>query len=392
MIFMLLLPLIAAYKIFKKEKIGYTEIFIFMWILVTFFLITRGVRFSLLFSTATVVAAGYSIGNLHNYLKNRGTAIKATFYGFLLVTIVIFISTAITVGYSGEGMAISSNWYNMLDWLKANANPKSLVVTWWDPGHIITGYTGLRAMADGAHCGIGKCIPYNHNFRIQDMGATFSTSNENDSIQILSAYRQLTPEQCAEDRSIFGDKVPADACDQIPEMYVIASSDLVGKYYWLSYFGSCITKYGVGNSSYCHVLAPDQFEKIAQGRNFLQLSITNYDPNNGVITYGDGQLSLAYKDGKWVPVLNFPTQGIRNVVVKDVVYFENGQQKSVTFNDTQAIDGMVWVDPSYRVVIFMDATIRDSIFTRMFFFNGEGLQHFKLVFQNSEIKMFKVVW
>jgi len=389
-IFTFLLPLVAFYKMFKKEKISPSEIFLFLWIFITFILISKGVRFSLLFSGATAATAGYVIGSMPKYLKN--TVVKATFYGFVLLVTLMFVSTAITVGYQSAGMEISGNWYNMLDWLKANANTKSLVVTWWDPGHIIAGYTGLRVHADGAHCGIGACIPYNHNTRIQDMGRMFTTDNESETVQILDKYIHLAPDECQKAKDKFGDAVPADACDPIPEVYFIASSDLIGKYYWMSYFGDCLKQMGLKDADACYSVSPDWFRENAQGRNFLQLGFTNYDSNQGIISYSGGQLSLVFNNGQWVPVLNMPDQGIRNVVVREVVYFENGQQKHVTYNDTQAIEGMIWVDPSYSTALFMDASVRDSIFTRMFLFNGEGLEHFKLVYQNGETKLFKVVW
>lgn len=362
------LILFMLFKLYKKEKINFAEIFLFLLSFATFYLISWGVRFSLLFSTAAAITAGYIIGNVPKYLKKK--ILKATFFGFVAVLVLMFISNAISVGYGTGGMRISGNWYAMLDWINEKTDPKALIVTWWDPGHIIAGYTEHRVMGDGAHCGPGidGCIPYDHNIRIQDMGRAFSISDEAEAISILEKYKELTSEQCAEIREIYGSRLPADACGPVPEMYVIASSDLIAKYHWLSYFGT------------------------GTGRNYFQLSMSDYDQNQGVISYGGGQISLVYKDGRWIPILNFPNQGIRNVLVKEIVYFENGQAKHLISNETEAMDGMVWVDPSYGTVIFMDAVIRDSIFTRMFFFNGEGLEHFDLVYQNPEIRLFKVIW
>jgi dolichyl-phosphooligosaccharide-protein glycotransferase len=360
---------IVIRKMLKSEKISMVEIYLFLWIFITFVLITRGVRFSLLFGSAAAATIGYVAGNLPGMLGNK--VLKATFFGFLILVSVMLVSTAISTGSQGSGMMISQNWYDMLDWFKANASSKSLLVTWWDPGHILTGYTGLRAMADGAHCpsGVNGCEPYSHNDRIQDMGRAFSVSDENESVSILRKYRQLTSAQCEADRQLFsGRGFPADACDPVSDMYVIASSDLIGKYYWLSYFGT------------------------GTGRNFLQLGLSNYDSAQGILTYGSGEISLVFRDNKWVPVINYPTQGIRNVVVRDVVYFENNKEVRARFNDTQAIDGMVYVDPSFRAALFMDSSVRDSVFTRMFFFNGEGLSNYKLVYSNPEIRVFKVVF
>jgi hypothetical protein len=53
---------------------------------------------------------------------------------------------------------------------------------------------------------------------------------------------------------------------------------------------------------------------------------------------------------------------------------------------------MLWVDPSFQAVIFMDAPVRDSIFTKLFFWDGEGLKHFEMVYSNSEVKIFKVIF
>ncbi len=362
-----ILPLVL-YKLYKREKINPPEVFLFLWASVTFLFITYGVRFSLLFSSAIAVAAGYAIGNIPKYFEQR--LLKATYFGLVGILVLMFISTAISTGYVASDMGISGNRYDMLDWINENTDPKALIVTWWDPGHLIAGYTGHRVMADGAHCGpgIGGCVPYDHNVRIQDMGRVFSISDEAEAISILEKYKELTPEQCTEVKELFGDRIPADACGPIPEMYVIASSDLIQKYYWLSYFGT------------------------GSGRNYAQVQMTDYDPDQGVITYSDGAILLAYQDEKWIPLLNLPSQGVRNAVVRKIIYFENGQIVEEDYGTEGTVDGMVWVDPSYQMAFFMDPLTRDSLFTRMFFFNGVGLEHFEPVFQNPEIKLFKVVW
>lgn len=395
------LPLLFLYKLFKKEKIGLVEIYLFLWALISFYLITRGIRFSLLFSIATAASSGYVVGNLYKYLKGKNLLVFSSVFGFIGILLLMFISDAIQIGLAQSGMILSQNWYDMLDWLKKNADKDSLITTWWDPGHIIAGYTGLKVMADGAHCSPTACIPYSHNSRIQDMGAAFSINNENDSVQILKKYMSLTPEECQKVRQTFGDAVPQDACKPVSEMYVIASSDLIGKYYWLSYFGSCITQNGVGNMTYCHNLPLDQFQEVAQGTNFIQLQLTNVDNTQGTLQYGGGVITIVQRDNQIVPILNIPQQGIRNAVIKQILFFQNGQPQTFQFNTTNnTIDGMLWVDPSFQIVIFMDAPTRDSVFTNMFFFNGEGFQEFgipklnkfQLVYPNSEIRLYKVLF
>jgi dolichyl-diphosphooligosaccharide--protein glycosyltransferase len=259
---------------------------------------------------------------------------------------------------------VDQNWRDALDWLKANSDQNTLVTTWWDPGHIIAGYSGLKVMADGAHCG-DACYPYNHNIRIQDMGRVFSISNETDAVSILQKYMGLSPQQCQELKQRYGDLVAPDACTNVTKMYVIASNDLIGKYYWLSYFGT------------------------GTGRNFAQLPFSGRDSSDNPV-YG-GVLTIALKNEQLVPIINVPSQGITNAIVKNIIFFQNGQMQGFTYsNVTNVIDGMVWIDPSGQVALFMDSSVRDSLFTRMFFFDGQGLTHFTQVFENSELKIYQV--
>jgi len=237
-----------------------------------------------------------------------------------------------------------------------------LIATWWDPGHIITGYTGLKVHADGAHCQPGACIPYNHNIRIQDMGRIMSTNNEEESVSILKKYTSLTAQQIQEVKQKYGDIVPQDAFEPVSEIYLIASSDLISKYYWMSYFGT------------------------GTGTNYFQLSLTSIDQQQGVLNY-QNTISLVRKNDQWIPVYQ------NKFVIKEIVYFENGQEIPLYFeNATNALDGLLWVDPSYQICIFMPPEIKSSIFTKLFFFNGYGLDHFKLVYSNPEIRLYKVLF
>lgn len=369
-IFTIFLPFLFLYKLYKKEKISSSEVFLLIWIMTTFFLINFGVRFSILFSTASAVAAGYLIGKTPAYLDRR--LLKSTFFAFTSVLLIIFVSNSLLTGYSMTDMGISENWYSALDWIKTETDPEALIVTWWDPGHIIAGYTDHRVMGDGAHCGqgVGACLPYGHDIRIQDMGRVFSISDEDEAVSILEKYKGLSDEQCSELQSIYGDQFPVEMCEPVPEMYIVASSDLIQKYYWLSYFGN-------GGKD---------------GRSYWQMQLTDYDQEQNVLEYANGQVSLVYNNGTFFPVMNMPEYRIRNSIVSQIVYFENGEVKHYEFDEEDMIDGLVWANQGFGNIFFMDALTRDSIFNRMFFFDGEGLEHFELVYSNPEIRVFKVLW
>ncbi|MDI6825977.1 MAG: STT3 domain-containing protein [Candidatus Aenigmarchaeota archaeon] len=406
------LPLLVLYKLYRRERIAFEEIFLFLWALVMFYLITRGIRFSLLFSIAAATSAGYAIGNFYNYLKGRNLVIFSTAFGLVGLLILMFISDAIQIGYASSGMLLSQNWYDMLDWLKSNAKKDAIVATWWDPGHIIAGYTGLRVHADGAHCGPTVCIPYNHNVRIQDMGRIMSTSDEKEAISILKKYMQLTPEQCQEVKQKFGDIIPKEACEPASEMYFISSNDLIGKFTWMNYFGGYRAPIKSNadfqaNPGVCCASTPKTEpgqiscgEFAAQGKGvwvwcpwiFSFSEVKQDQEGNPVYVYDYAGLKIAIiqKGDNLIPIYN------NRFLINHLTFFPQGSAKPQAIDLTrlntslERIDGLIWIDPSFRNLIYFAPSIKDSIFTRTFFFDGEGLKHFDLVYSNPEIRLYKL--
>lgn len=388
---------ITGLKLIFKKEIHTAEYFAIIWLIISLFLITKGVRFSLLFSMAAATAAGFTIGNLISYASKKGSAVMlGAFFAVALVGGVMHFDENYRFGAdASQGLGVSQNWVDALNWLKTNADKDALISTWWDPGHIIAGSTGLKVMADGAHCPPGSCIFLDHNIRIQDMGRAFSISNEDDSVKILKKYMSITPAQCKELQQRFPDKFIPESCDPVSEMYVLATADLIGKYYWLSYFGtgegqtytSCNFNQGEtqrNNGSPTYV--------CGTGSNiFTEISIVQQ--NNNVL----GVMNSWNIDPSGRPV----SQQVRNAPIKNLVLYSQGQQLVFSANTSagvNVVDGMVWTDPGFQQVIFMTPKVRDSVFTNMFFFNGEGLKEvginplkkYDMVYSNGEVKIFKL--
>ena len=461
LLFLIGLPVLVFYKIYKKEKANFVEIFLFMWSIVTFYLILHGVRFSLLFSAASTAAAGYVVGNLikkinlgflifsgslliYSFMifnpsailtlffvlaslvlviaslfvffklekndEKENDLIKATFLGVTALLVLIFISDAMAFASQAGGMEVSHNWIEMLEWMKKNADPKAEVATWWDPGHIIAGYTGLRVHADGAHCGTEECIPYPHNTRIQDMGRMMTTSNETETVELMKKYMVLSKEQCDEVKEKYGDIVPKEACEPATEMYFIASSDLIGKYTWMDYYGGYRAPIASQqdlekNPGVCCPSTPDTEPGQMSCGEFADqskgvwvwcpwiFSFTGQQQDqqgNPVFVYDYSGLKIAIiqKGNELIPVYS------NKYVIKNMIFYNQGKEQKLDLSNStvnlEKIDGMIWVDPSFQNLIYFSPSVKDSIFTRLFFFNGKDLDHFELVFSNSEVKLFKV--
>ncbi|MEM5793036.1 MAG: STT3 domain-containing protein [Candidatus Aenigmatarchaeota archaeon] len=407
-LFLVGLPSLVIYKLIVKTKVEPVEIFLFMWSALTFYLILHGVRFSLLFSCAATTAAGYVVGNLVKLLKRDILGI--TIFGLVFLLTIIFVSDALVYAYQASGMEVSQNWIEMLEWLKKNADSKAIIATWWDPGHIIAGYTGLRVHADGAHCGVNECLPYPHDTRIQDMGRIMTTTNETEAVELLKKYMVLTDEQCQKVKKKYGDIVPKEACEPASEMYFIASSDLIGKFTWMNYFGGFRAPISSPqdferNPGVCCPSTPKTEpgqmscgEFADQGRGvwvwcpwiFTFSGIQQDTQGNPVYVYDYSGLKMAIiqKEDQLIPVYN------NKYIINNMVIYNQGKEMWINLSNSttslQKIDGLIWVDPNFRSLIYFSPSIKDSVFTKLFFFDGEGLKHFELVFSNGEIRLFRV--
>jgi asparagine N-glycosylation enzyme membrane subunit Stt3 len=406
------LPLIVVYKLYRKEKIVFEEVFLFLWALIMFYLITRGIRFSEQFAIATAVSAGYVIGNIFNYLKSKNLVILSTVFGLTTLLILMFISDAMQIGSQSSGMLLSQNWYDMLDWLKYNATKNAEVATWWDPGHIIAGYTGLYVQADGAHCPPGVCIPYNHNIRIQNMGRIMSTTDEKEAVDILKKYIQLTPEQCQEVKQKYDDIVPKEACGPASNIYFISSNDLIGKFTWMNYFGGYRAPIKSNedfqaNPGVCCASTPQTEpgqascgEFASQGKGvwvwcpwIFSFSKVQQDQDGNpvyIYDYAGLTISILQKNNQLIPIYN------NRFLINHISFFQQGSSTPFTVDLTNVTtsleknDGLIWIDPSFQNLIYFAPSIKDSIFTRTFFYDGKGLKNFELVYSNPEIKLYKI--
>jgi hypothetical protein len=154
------------------------------------------------------------------------------------------------------GPDIDQNWDSAWEFLKTKTPEFSIVGTWWDPGHMITGLAERRAYSDGAHCQLGNdgkpaCL-YTINDRITDLGKIMVTADENESLNLIRKYQ--------------GDS---------PKVYWIASDDLIGKFQWLQYFGTGCDARDTEQQKRCplYIQIPEQSRSVDNNGNII---IRNY--------------------------------------------------------------------------------------------------------------------
>lgn len=293
------------------------------------------------------------------------------FVGFLAVIVLyinaFYYSPALNVA-KFSGTVLSDNWWSSLNWIKNNTAQCSVVATYWDPGHFITGIAKRSVVFDGATQGATVTVEDDGRnitrSRIQDIATTLFTDNETLAIGILKAYRK-------------------PGCDGF---YYIASSDLISKSQWWTYFATWDPTGGKNcpfissDKGYCYV-----YSTVSLGR-----AAPLPSQNAIVYTYPLNQRTafVIYEiNGTPTPYFQQDNQ-LRTV--ENIFYFTNDGAKIRTTPEAD-LQGLIWLDPSKQIMVFIPPELANSLFTRMFFFNGFGLERFEFVDSwGGEVKIFKV--
>jgi len=266
----------------------------------------------------------------------------------LIITANVVYSVLLPAYYTGTSYRSTTgdNWLDAMDWIKKNTPECTVIATWWDPGHLITALGERKVTNDGA-TQIGKVA--------QEIGTTLLTEDEDKAIDILRNY-----------------------IGNCSDMYYIASSDLIGKSTAWSYLATWNPETRTGKPS-----------------NYVNVGIE--DPRNNPPKQLQGQNAIAYKypmggGNAFIIVQNETTltpyllQMGNYYEIQNLVMFYNNTPL-YNKNPDAPIPGTLWVSRPvdyggmivYPEVVYMPPELDNSMFTIMYFFDGYGLKHFKLV-------------
>ncbi len=309
---------------------------------------------------------------------------KIGFYGSVILLIILIVVSGyslLSVYKNSEKMAshygtgISKNWADAMNWLKNNTPECTVITTYWDPGYWIAALSERKVIYDGGSQGSIRHTPidelngldcvldrggyieeedrkeYCVTSRMQDMAGVLYTSNETKAAKILETY-----------------------LGNCSEMYELASNDLIGKSHWWSYFSNWDPEKGKGQAyDYAVIRLQDQRKLLLE--------------NGTALIYGPFNLKIIFENNtqKIEPLL---LQEGKYHKIKHMVITKNNTHMKLNYSDA-TVPGTLWVDPSMKLVIYMPEQIENSMFTRMFFYDGEGLEYFEPAYINPQVKLFK---
>jgi hypothetical protein len=84
-------------------------------------------------------------------------------------------------------------------------------------------------------------------------------------------------------------------------------------------------------------------------------------------------------------------QGPQLAEVRTIFYFTANGIGAVRSSPNATLRGLLWINPDKQIVIYAPPELENSLFTRMYLFNGAGLENFEFVNSwGGEVKLFKV--
>ncbi|MGB4641805.1 MAG: STT3 domain-containing protein [Methanothermobacter tenebrarum] len=437
----------------RGEYLSYLSL-ICVWLLLTGYAVTKGFRFLSLFAIPLGISAGiftgYFVEYLRDNLKSRTSiAIVAFIAGILLIypfqvsviakilvgiiailivlsinnekfratSMMILVTLAIVSAPVSGVHALTSSvvpgtddgMWNSLTWIKNNTSRDTVVMSWWDFGHLFAVAADRPVTFDGGSQNtpraywIGKALLTDNESLSLGILTMLSTSgdmayntldnythNSSLSVKILTETLGL-PRDDAREVMINKYKLTGAQADNVlkyshPDkkkpFVLILSSDMLAKAAWWSYFGSWDfdKKEGEHYAYYTSLVA----SKPEVAGNVTRIVTVN-DPSGMV-----GVLIEKMANETNATIVLMGANGTSEKIKPHrLILIEGNQLVKNEIVDENSPFGLLVVgsEDSYMTVI-MDKKLEDSMFTKLFLLGGFNQTSFKLLHQEPGV----LVW
>lgn len=416
-----------------KEKNNYLlyAILLSIWLLVTAYALTQGVRFAEAFALPVALSAGIFVGLMLEYVKSYvETPSLQTVVMIILVAAAAFapVYSAFAISYTvvpGTDDAM----INSLEWIKGNTASDTVITSWWDYGHLFAAIADRPVTFDGSTQNtpraywVGRALTTDNETLSAGILTMLSTSGDSgpDTIEV---YTNNTGKSVEILNKILGvDKTTATDIltseygltteqaqnvtqythpDNPTPNVLITSSDMVGKAGWWSYFGNWNFQ---ANNSTMYNYVDGEGVIVPENETGLGNNTTVIIANNAVfaeitdnnVTAGIVNLNQIDQNKSTSELINEFVNGLQDnssVIVKPhrLIVMENN---SITQNDTVSDSGVYSIiivnnNGTYMTYI-MNKELEDSMFTRLYILRGQGISQFSLDYEQTGVMVWKVV-
>ena len=408
----------------KRNYIFYIVLFT-LWLLITAYAMTKGVRFIENFSLPIALSAGIFVGLIYGYIQGRVS--DTSYQKAIMVIIVIVVAfSPVTTAYGISTSVVpgtDDSMVSSLEWIKNNTSNNTVITSWWDYGHLFTAVADRPVTFDGSS---------QNSPRAYWVGKALLTSNETLSVGILRMlassgdqapltldnYTNNTGKSAEILNNILGvDKttaitimtsqygLTADQAQTIAQYthpdnptpdVLITSSDMVGKAGWWSYFGSW--NFTTNNGTNYQYLAAQMNSTTVNNKTLLigsnavvaqanGTSISAGIVNTNAITTNDTTAILN-------EISNELVSGNGTLIIKPhkLTLINNNTVTQTTVSNSSQYSILLINENNSYIAVAMNKELEDSMFTKLFFMGGADLTHFKTLTSQPGVMVWGVTY
>jgi dolichyl-diphosphooligosaccharide--protein glycosyltransferase len=416
----------------KRDYLLYA-ILLSLWLLITAYALTKGVRFAEAFALPVSLSAGIFIGLMLGYVKGYiKTPNLQTVVMIILVLAAIFAPV-----YSAFAISVNvlpgtdDSMVNSLNWIKGNTSNNTVITSWWDYGHLFAAVADRPVTFDGGT---------QNSPRAYWVGKSLTTNNESLSVGILRMlstsgdlgpltmdnYTKSTGKSVEILNNILGvDKETAltilttkygltlDQAQKIinythpdnpnPNL-LITSSDMVGKAGWWTYFGNWNFQ---TNNSTAYSYVQGEGVVIPSNETGLSNNTTVIIANNAIIAeIIDNNITAGIVNVNQLQNQNMSTselisqlitglQGNSSTLVikphKLIVMQDNNITQNEIVSNGSAYSIVIVKNNGTYMTYLMNKELEDSIFTKLYLLKGQGVTQFILNYEQPGVFVWRVI-
>ncbi|MBN1503135.1 hypothetical protein JW930_06320 [Candidatus Woesearchaeota archaeon] len=428
-------------SIIKRYKVDIKyALVLYMWFAATIYASTKGIRFALLTVPAFIVALSLFIGKAYKIVnKMLSQSLNIGELTSKVVIILVLLLILVQPTRSGYQTAksymphVNDAWVSSLQKIKTNSSQDAIINSWWDFGHWFK-YLADRAVTfDGASQNmpnahwIGKALLSDDEeqamdiLRMLDCGSNSAfeilNTEQHDTLQSVSIIYKIISMRRADAKKELLKYVPEKTAERIlekthckpPEDYFITSEDMVGKSGVWAHFGSWsferarIYYYYTEKSQteFVDALVTEfSYSTDDAQRTYYELQSlqTDREVNDWIApwpSYGGQigcsvnedllQCNMRVADNQYMPLtVNLTTMEVyvnaqdKKIYPNSVGYLKGEEYVVKEYNEDLLGYSFVLINESnsYKVIL-MAPELVGSMFTRLFFLEGTGLDHFE---------------
>jgi dolichyl-phosphooligosaccharide-protein glycotransferase len=346
----------------------------------------------------------------------------------MLIVMFALLSPTIFGAYQTAESVVPSTsdpmWDSML-WIKANTTNDTTLASWWDFGYLFEIASERPTIFDGgSQTGIrafwtGKAMTTNDTnlsaaiFQMLAFSGDKAsevldnyTNDSGKSVDIIVNTLTLTNEE-AKDKMVNTYNLTSSQADTVVNLthpdepvpvVFVASSDMLQKAAWWTYFGNW--DFNLKNSTGYQYFVSQQAEKLVSiGNGKYQANITNLEESGifykTIVTKGSGNnttnatTAAVFENGTPVKTQNnttfnpFPVNNL--IVIEDGIVWKNE-----TVNESGNYTLLVLGENGTYTSILMSKELENAMFTKLFILGGFGQDAYELIHMDQGISLWKI--